>query len=181
MDKISNAILYVIIIIIIGGLLVLVSPQLPILNYMTEIVGSLGGVLLAFLIERRRTKNEDDLKRVAFLERIKAELEFDKTRLGKTGDLLKTDIWRSGISSGVIQLLTPEELISLSILYNEIDNYEYESKRCRDVGEDYNKYSYNLELSSSLRKHWLTLSTNLEIIKSELVDHLIKVLINITI
>jgi hypothetical protein len=49
------------------------------------------------------------------------------------GNLFPTLIWNSAISSGDIGLLSFAERTKLSSLYFEIDNYNYEAKRVRDV------------------------------------------------
>ena len=64
---------------------------------------------------------------------MKEELKNCQDLLTGQGNLLPTVMWNSAISSGDIGLLSFADRTKLSSLYFEIDNYNYEAKRLRDV------------------------------------------------
>ncbi|MGB8781016.1 MAG: hypothetical protein WCD81_10265 [Candidatus Bathyarchaeia archaeon] len=91
------------------------------------------GVLAAFFFQwlgRRYDRNQDRKK---FLKDLKHELETVSSLLTGTGQLLPTDMWESGKSSGFLSLLSHEVKIKFAATYFAIGSHNYEAVKVRDV------------------------------------------------
>jgi|WetSurMetagenome_2_1015567.scaffolds.fasta_scaffold288576_2 hypothetical protein len=100
---------------------------------MSELVGPLVGILIAFGLERSYSGNKDRKHRKELKINLREELKKCQELLSGIGNLLPIAMWNSAISSGDIGLLSFTDRTKLSSLYFEIDNYNYEAKRLRDV------------------------------------------------
>ena len=100
-----------------------------------SILLSLGifGVILAFMIERIWKAYETSRDRQNFLRSIKKELEECHSLLKGEGNLLPTDLWKAGISAGLLKLIPYENEISLAKVYFGIECHNYEAEKVRDV------------------------------------------------
>jgi hypothetical protein len=112
----------------------------------SPLVGSFLGVLFAFSINYIYKFIQDLRSRNHYRKNIKLEIELCIERLKRTGDLLPTDRWSSAINSGALKLFDVDETDQLSKLYEGIQNYNYEAKRTRDVGEDRRRDPENFNL-----------------------------------
>lgn len=92
------------------------------------------GVLTAFLLQWVGKLYDRRKDRKQFLKDLKHELETGVTLLTGTGQLLPTDMWESGKSSGFLRLLSHEVKIKLATTYFAIAGHNYESVKVRDVG-----------------------------------------------
>ena len=100
---------------------------------MSELIGTLAGILIGFGLDRTYTGYKDRKHKKELKVNLKEELNNCQDLLTGQGNLLPTVMWNSAISSGDIGLLSFADRTKLSSLYFEIDNYNYEAKRLRDV------------------------------------------------
>ncbi len=100
---------------------------------MSELIGPLAGILIGFGLDRTYTGYKDRKHRRELKVNLETELKKCKELLTGKGNLLPTVMWNSAISSGDIGLLSFTDRTKLSSLYFEIDNFNYEAKRVRDV------------------------------------------------
>lgn len=91
------------------------------------------GVLLAFLVERLWKRYEENKDRKKFLQGIKKELELCAGLLVRRGNLLPTDMWKSGISAGLLKLIPYQTKIELTSIYFRIDCHNNEAEKVRQV------------------------------------------------
>jgi hypothetical protein len=92
------------------------------------------GVLTAFLLQWLGKLYDRRQDRKKFLKDIKHELEIGSTLLTGAGQLLPTDMWESGKSSGFLSLLSYEVKIKLAKTYFAVASHNYEAVKVRDVG-----------------------------------------------
>ena len=100
---------------------------------MSELIGPLAGILIGFGLDRTYTGYKDRKHRQELKVNLREELKKCQEFLTGKGNLLPTAMWNSAISSGDIGLLSFADRTKLSSLYFEIDNFNYEAKRVRDV------------------------------------------------
>ena len=98
-----------------------------------SLAGSLVGILIGFGLDRLYSFCQDRKNRGKLKENLRNELDSCQSLLVGKGNLLPTVMWNSAISSGDISLLSFSDRTKLSSLYFEIDNFNYEAKRVRDV------------------------------------------------
>jgi hypothetical protein len=91
------------------------------------------GVLTAFFLQWLGKLYDRRKDRKQFLNDIKHELETSSTLLTGAGQLLPTDMWESGKSSGFLSLLSYEVKIKLAKTYFAIASHNYEAVKVRDV------------------------------------------------
>jgi hypothetical protein len=91
------------------------------------------GVLAAFLIERLWQNHQDRKDRQKFLQGIKTELELCSKLLIGEGNLCPTDMWKSGISSGLLRLVPSQTRNELGSIYFRLESHNYEAEKVRDV------------------------------------------------
>ena len=92
------------------------------------------GVLAAFFFQWLGRRYDRMQNRKKFLKDIKRELKTSSTLLTGTGQLLPTDMWESGKSSGFLSLLSYEVKVKLAQTYFAVDSHNYEAEKVRDVG-----------------------------------------------
>ena len=92
------------------------------------------GVLTAFLFQWLGKLYDRRKDRKQFLNDLKHELETGSTLLTGAGQLLPTDMWESGKSSGFLSLLSYEVKIKLAKTYFAVASHNYEAVKVRDVG-----------------------------------------------
>jgi hypothetical protein len=97
------------------------------------LAGSLVGILIGFSLDRLYSAYTDGKNRSKLKENFLNELNSCQLLLTGKGNLLPTVMWNSAISSGDLGLLSFTDRTKLSSLYFEIDNFNYEAKRVRDV------------------------------------------------
>lgn len=64
---------------------------------------------------------------------IKKELESCSDKLVGQGNLLPIDIWKAGVSSGLLRLIPYDLKMKLASIYFRIDCHNYEAEKVRDV------------------------------------------------
>ena len=94
---------------------------------MSELIGTLAGILIGFGLDRTYTGYKDRKHKQELKINLKEELKNCQDLLTSQGNLLPTVMWNSAISSGDIGLLSFADRTKLSSLYFEMDNYNYEA------------------------------------------------------
>lgn len=130
---------------------------------MSELVGSLAGILSGFSLDRLYTANKDRMSRKKLKENLKQELWNCMPLLNEKGNLLPKITWDSSIASGDIGLLSFYDRFKLSNVYFMIDNYNYEAKRVRDsaVIAQTGDRSTIVDGMPKVEAYWRQLSLNL--------------------
>ena len=113
-------------------LLVLVITVLA-WQFMPAFLPPFFGVLVAFLVQRFWQEIQDMKDRQKFLRGVKQELESCSRLLGGKGNLCPTDMWKSGISSGFLKLLSHEDKTELASIYFRLECHNYEAEKVSDV------------------------------------------------
>ncbi len=101
------------------------------LNFITGFVAGLLGILLGFLLDRASEHDNDNQTKEDFLKLIREELEEIKKKLEHSTNKVEvfyTDIWDSAVSSGVIRLFAPEQVVKISKTYKSVKNFSFESE-----------------------------------------------------
>ena len=122
-------------------------------DFVATVLGVLMGASLTLLEIMGRQKGAHN----KFLRDVFKELKKMPELLNGKGNILNTDIWNSGISSGSILVIDSKELGELSSLYQQIENNVYEAKICRQAGEFPKRLPDGLEKDSA-QTHWSKLS-----------------------
>jgi hypothetical protein len=78
-----------------------------------------------------------------------------------TGNLLPTDTWSSIVNSGLLKLFWCEEVKKLSNVYFNIQAYNYEAGRTRDVAERY-RFSITSRERRHMHRYWINASIRLD-------------------
>jgi hypothetical protein len=138
---------------------------------MSEFIGPLAGILIAFGLERSYSGYKDRKHRRELKVNLKGELKKCQELLSGIGNLLPTAMWNSAISSGDIGLLSFTDRTKLSSLYFEIDNYNYEAKRLRDVAVIVNSSHSNDAIS-----YWKALTVSMMNTDQQLKAKIVKML-----
>jgi hypothetical protein len=99
---------------------------------MSELVGSLVGIVIGFGLERSYAGYKARKHRKELKENLQTELKNCQLLLTGQGNLLPTIMWNSTITSGDIGLLSFADRTKLASFYFQIDNHNYEAKRVRD-------------------------------------------------
>lgn len=116
-----------------------------------------------FLFERAYEGYKDEKNRKKLKDNIKKELESSFTLLGVKSNLLPTIMWNSAISTGDIKLMSFEERTVVSSTYFDIENYNYEVKRARDIAiiADIRNPDNIMRRRTEAQEYWLNLSSDL--------------------
>lgn len=78
----------------------------------------------------------DRKSRKAFNKAFKGEINVSLKRLQCHNiELLPHEVWDAAVGSGALRIFKPDQIVSLSRIYSGVRNYNYEGKRCRDLGE----------------------------------------------
>ena len=99
----------------------------------SEFFGLFFGVLTPFALERVYYMFKNRSNRIELLQSLRSELENCRDLLKGKENLLPTAMWRSATSSGSIMLLSYNQRVQIASVYNQIENYNYEATRERDV------------------------------------------------
>jgi hypothetical protein len=99
---------------------------------MSELIGTLAGILIGFGLDRTYTGYKDRKQKQELKVNLREELKNCQDLLTGQGNLLPTVMWNSAISSGDIGLLSFADRTKLASFYFQIDNHNYEAKRVRD-------------------------------------------------
>lgn len=128
-----------------------------------EFAAAASGVFIAFYLENKRREKEqrehNEIRTLRLLDDIQGELKRNARHLEGKGHRMITDVWDSGISSGLIQLLDSRIMRRLSNLYHAIKGQEYEAKIARQAGEEFRSIPESeIDKSSAAYRRWLQLS-----------------------
>lgn len=99
-------------------------------------------LLATFLLDRWNDRRKRNRTKEDFLRLIRDELEEKERRLANPdacGNLLYPFMWDSLVSSGIVRLLTREQISQLKGVYKWTEGLDYEAKRLRDTSMDYEK------------------------------------------
>jgi hypothetical protein len=146
---------------------------------MSELIGTLAGILIGFGLERTYSGYKDRRHRKELKINLAEELKNCQELLNGQGNLLPTAMWNSTISSGDIGLLSFVDRTKLSSLYFQIDNHNYEAKRVRDsavVAQTGSRTSIHNGMPAA-QAYWVTLSNSLineEVSLKEKITELLK-------
>jgi hypothetical protein len=138
------------------------------------------GVLAAFLIQRGWSWIEDRRGRKKLLQGIKKELKHCSDLLVGKGNLVPTDMWKSGVSSGLMKLVPYDLKMELASIYFAIDCHNHEAERVRDVSilaattQEKPKAEIDVELQDKRKVRVESPWTHAEILHSELSVRLVK-------
>jgi hypothetical protein len=87
------------------------------------------GVLAAFLIQRIWSWFEDRDNKKKLLQGIKKELERCSELLVGKGNIVPTDLWKSGVSSGSLKLIPHDHKIELAEIYFKIECHNFDAEK----------------------------------------------------
>lgn len=136
-----------------------------------SLAGSLVGILIGFGLDRLYSFCQDRKNRGKLKENLRNELDSCQSLLVGKGNLLPTVMWNSAISSGDISLLSFSDRTKLSSLYFEIDNFNYEAKRVRDVA-----VIVNSTHSNDAQVYWNGLTSSMKDNELQLKEKIAKML-----
>ena len=91
------------------------------------------GVLAAFGFQRVWQKYQDSNDRQKLLQGFKAELEKCSKFLVGDGNLCPIYMWKLGIATGLLKLLSFEVKEELASIYFRLECHNYEAEKVRDV------------------------------------------------
>jgi hypothetical protein len=141
------------------------------------LAGSFFGVISAFALNYLYQFYRDAKDKIYYINMIKAEIVkcIDALNPNK-GFLLPIDRWTSAVNSGALRRFKVNEVDKLSGAYYEIQGYNYEAKRTRDLGEVYRQSPASSGSRGFNLKNWQDSSQNLELTGNKLTNHLQKLL-----
>ena len=134
---------------------------------MSELIGTLAGILIGFGLDRTYIGYKDRKHKQELKVNFKEELTKRQELLTGKGNLLPIAMWNSAISSGDIGLLSFTDRTKLSSLYFEIDNYNYETKRLRDVSAIVNS-SHNNDAQTYWKSLTVSMMNNDQLLKAKI-------------
>ncbi len=109
------------------------------------------GIVIGFQLDRISDRNKDSQTKADFLNLIHEELTEIRNMVypqTKETYILYTDVWDSAVSSGIIRLLSTEQVGTLSKIYKSIKGTSYEAEWVR---KDYEELSGLPDDSSAKR------------------------------
>jgi hypothetical protein len=110
-----------------------------VLSFAIGLLAGIFGILIGFSLDRFSDEQKDIQTKNDFLNLIQEELRDIKSKIypqTRSVYLLYTDIWDSMISSGVIKLLTSQQVTELSSVYKFIKGTSYEAEWVRQDFEE---------------------------------------------
>jgi len=123
--------------------------------------GAFMGVLLGFLADRAIEWTRDRDRRIKFLFDTRSEIIDNCDRLQGRGLRMITNVWDSGVSIGLLQNLSSEQVRRLSRTYHRIKANHAEAVICREAGELYRSKPKGPEKDQA-HVRWVGLSMELE-------------------
>jgi|SRR5208283_4138609 len=121
-------------------------PSSEVFDFLSGLLAGIFGILIGFSIDRSSDVNKDNQTKDDFLNLIREELTDTKNSIYPQKEgvyILYTDIWDSVISSGVIRLLTTEQVTKLSRVYKSIKSASYEAEWIGLNSEDLDSLHYD--------------------------------------
>lgn len=103
-----------------------------------SLIGPFFGVLAGFAVNYAYQSRRNNKIKSKYLSLFRSEVKESITVMQEHKlKLLPNNAWRLAISSGDLSLFSFEQVNDLSRVYHAVDNYIYEAKRARDMGERY--------------------------------------------
>ncbi len=127
----------------------------------TVFLGPFMGVLLGFSVDRFIEWLQNRNRKIKFLKDSRNEIKENRDRLKGSGSRMITDVWDSGASIGMMQLLTSEQTQLLSKTYHRIKANHAEAVICRDAAEHYRSLP-NGPLKKQAALRWENLTCDLK-------------------
>jgi len=124
------------------------------LAFLTSFAAGVLGILLGFALDRAMEKQKDNEVRRAFLALIHDELTEIKGKIPPqtTGVyMLYPEVWDSLVASGIIRLLSSEQVTKLTKVYRNVKGTQYEAEWVRRAVEEFN----NVPESENQKREWL--------------------------
>lgn len=118
----------VFLVVLFGALGFIPSPE--VFDFLSGLLAGIFGILIGFSLDRVSDVEQDIQTKNDFLNLLREELADIKNSIYPQKEgvyVLYTDIWDSVISSGVIRLLTTEQVTKLSRVYKAIKSASYEA------------------------------------------------------
>lgn len=151
-------------------------------NFLVSWSAGILGIMAGFTLDRRREQTKDDRIKKDFLALMRNELTEIRGKIPpqtKTPLMLYPEVWDSFVSSGLMRLLSAEQVTKLSSVYRLIKGTQYEAEWVRRVVEEHSsvpefekqKKEFLLErykfLQDSYVRHGTQLSEEIEKILAE--------------
>ena len=115
-------------------------PSSEVFSFLTGLLAGIFGILIGFTLDRISDIDKDNQTKEVFLKLIRDELNEIKSLISpqrKGVYLLLTDIWDSIIASGIIRLLSPDQVTKLAGVYKQIKGVSYEAVWIRNNSEEW--------------------------------------------
>ena len=125
-------------------------PSSNVFDFLGGLLAGIFGILIGFSLNKVSEVNKSNQTKDDFLNLIREELTDIKKSIypQKQGvHILYTDIWDSMISSGVIRLLTTEQVTKLSRVYKSIKVVSYEAEWVGRNSDALDSLHYDKEIS----------------------------------
>jgi hypothetical protein len=109
-------------------------------DFLVSFSAGILGIVAGFTLERRREQTKDDQTKKDFLNLMRNELTEIKGKIPpqtKIPLMLYPEVWDSFVSSGLLRLLSAEQVTKLSSVYRFIKGFQYEAEWVRRVVEEY--------------------------------------------
>jgi hypothetical protein len=156
-------------------------PSPEAFGFLSGLLAGIFGILIGFSLERVSETNKANQTKNDFLNLIREELTGTKNSIypQKEGvHVLYTDIWDSVISSGVIRLLTTEQVTKLSRVYKSIKVVSYEAEWIGRNSDEldtlhYDKVSSKVAVTEKLSINLIHHKKHMEIL-SKMIDEVLK-------
>jgi len=123
-------------------------------SFLTSWSAGILGILIGFALDRKIEQIKDNRVKKDFLKLIYGELTEIRGKIPPQSQsvlMLYPEVWDSLISSGVIRLLSSEQVTKLSKIYRNIKGTQYEAEWVRRAVEEFN----NVPESQRVRRQWL--------------------------
>ena len=156
-------------------------PFLDVFDFLSGLLAGIFGILIGFSLNRVSEMNKSNQAKNDFLNLMREELTDIKNSIHPQKEgvhVLYTDIWDSMISSGVIRLLTTEQVTKLSRVYKSIKAVSYEAEwvgRNSDELDNlhYDKVSSRVVVTEKLAFNLIHHKNHMEIL-SKMIDEVLK-------
>jgi len=117
----------------------LLYPITVFFSFLTSWSAGLLGILMGFALDRKIEHVKDDRVRKDFLALMRNELTEIRGKIPpqtKTPLMLYPEVWDSFVSSGLMRLLTAEQVAKLSNVYRLVKGTQYEAEWVRQIVEE---------------------------------------------
>ena len=156
-------------------------PFLDVFDFLSGLLAGIFGILIGFSLNKVSEINKANQTKNDFLKLIREELTDIKNSIHPQKEgvhVLYTDIWDSMISSGVIRLLTTEQVTKLSRVYKSIKAVSYEAEWVGRNSDEldslhYDKVSSRVAITEKLSVNLIHHKNHMEIL-TKMIDEVLK-------